>query len=109
MVDDHFTSSAELAKAKRRQAVAIVMSSITEALILEVFKRPVLWDHRIKNYHNRDFVDKEWRNLSQTLNVSSEYYYIAFVCGLYTNLCTDMQKEREIDSKLSGRSDKLIE
>jgi len=36
---------------------------MAEALISEVFKRPVLWDHRIKNYHNRDFVDKEWRNL----------------------------------------------
>jgi len=90
VVDEHFTSSVELARAKWRQAVAIAMSSITEALISKVFKRPVLWDHRIKNY-NRDFVDKEWRNLSQTLNISSKYYYIAFVFGLYTNLCTDMQ------------------
>ena len=71
VVDDHFTSSVELARAKR-QAVAIVMSSITEAVISEVFKRPVLWDHRTKNYHKRDFVDKEWRNLSQTLNISSK-------------------------------------
>ena len=68
------------------------MSSITEALISKVFKRPVLWDHRIKNY-NRDFVDKEWRNLSQTLNISSKYYYIAFVFGLYTNLCADNRTE----------------
>ena len=59
------------------------------ALISEVFKRPVLWDHRNKGYHNRDFVDKEWRNLAQTLNVSSKYCYIAFVFGLYTNLCTE--------------------
>jgi hypothetical protein len=36
---------------------------MTEALISEVFKRPVLWDHKIKAYHNRDFVDKECRNL----------------------------------------------
>jgi len=91
VVDEHFTSSVELARAKRRQAVAIAMSSITEALIAEVFKRPVLWDHRIKNCHNRDFVDKEWRNLSQTLNISSKYYYKAYVVGLYTNLCTNMQ------------------
>jgi hypothetical protein len=48
---------------------------MTEALISEVFKRPVLWDHRIKNYHNRDFVDKERRNLSQTLKISSKYRY----------------------------------
>jgi len=67
------------------------MSSMTEALISEVFKRLVVWDHRIKDYHNRDFVDKEWRNLSQTLNISSKYYYIAFVFDLYTNLCTDVQ------------------
>jgi len=91
VVDEHFTSSVELARANRRQAVAIAMSSITEALISYVFKRPLLWDHRIKNYHNRDFVNKEWRNLSQTLNISSKYYYIAFVFGVYTNLCTDMQ------------------
>jgi len=63
---------------------------MTEALISEVFKRRVLWDHRIKDHHNRDFVDKEWRNLSQTLNISSKYYYVVFVLGLYTNLCIDM-------------------
>jgi hypothetical protein len=40
------------------------MSSMTEVIISEVFKIPVLWDHTIKDYHNRDFVDKEWRNLS---------------------------------------------
>ena len=60
------------------------MSSMTEAVISEVFKRPVLWDHRIKDYHNRDFVDKEWRKLSQILKISSKCYYIAFVFGLYT-------------------------
>ena len=86
MADEHFTSRVELARAKRRQAVAIAMSSITEALISGVFKKPVLGDHRIENYHNRDFVDNEWRNLSQALNISSKYYYIAFVFGLYTNL-----------------------
>jgi hypothetical protein len=42
---------------------------MTEALISEVFKRPVLWDYRIKYYQNKDFVDKEWRNLSQPLNI----------------------------------------
>jgi hypothetical protein len=67
------------------------MSSNTEALLAKVFKRPVLWDHRIKSYNNRDFVDKEWRNLSQTMNISSKYYYTEFVFGLYTNLCADMQ------------------
>jgi len=63
--------------------------TMEEVLISEVFKRPVLWDHRIKNY-NRDFVDKKCRNLLQTLNISSKYCYIAFVFCLYTNLCTDM-------------------
>ena len=63
--------------------------TMAEVLISEVFKRPVLWDHRIKYYHNRDFVDKEWRNLSQTLNISRKYCYIACVFSLYTNLCTD--------------------
>jgi len=64
---------------------------MTEALISEVYKRPVLWDHKIKNYHNRGFVDKEWRSLSQTINISSKYYYIGLVFNLYTNLCTYMQ------------------
>jgi len=66
------------------------MSSMTEALISEAFKRPVLWDHRMKGYHNRDLTEKEWRNLSQTLEISSKYYYIAFLFGKYTILCTDM-------------------
>jgi hypothetical protein len=64
---------------------------MTEALISEVFKRPVLWDHRLKDYQNRDCVDKEWRNLSQTLKITNKYYYIGFAFSLYTNLCTDMQ------------------
>jgi hypothetical protein len=46
---------------------------------------------RVKDYHNRDFVDEEWRNLSQTLKFTKNYYYIAFAFSLYTNLCTDMQ------------------
>jgi len=65
------------------------MSSMTEVLISGVFKRLVLWDHKIKDYHNRDFVDKELRNLSQALDISIKYYYVAFVFGLYTNLCTE--------------------
>jgi len=65
--------------------------TMAEVLISEVFKRPVLWDHIIKNDHNRDFVDKEWSDLSQTLNISSWYCYIAFVFCLYTNLCTDIE------------------
>jgi hypothetical protein len=63
---------------------------MTEAVISEGFKRRVLWDHRIKDYHNSDFVDKEWLNLSQTLKLRSKRYYIADVCGLYTNLYTHM-------------------
>ena len=64
---------------------------MTEAVISEAFKGSVLWDHRIKNYHNRNFFDKEWRNLSHTLKISSKYYYVAIVFCLYTNMCTDMQ------------------
>jgi hypothetical protein len=56
---------------------------MAEALISEGFKKPVLWDHRIKDYHNRDVVDKECRNLSQTLNISNKYSYIAFVFCLH--------------------------
>jgi len=57
------------------------MSSRTEALISEVFKRPVLWDHRNKNYHNRDFVDERWWNLSQRL-------HLCLVCTqIYVQIC----------------------
>jgi hypothetical protein len=41
-----------------------------------------MWDHRIKEHHNRVFIDKEWSNFSQTLKISSEHYYMAFVFGL---------------------------
>jgi hypothetical protein len=57
------------------------MSSVTETLISEVFKRPLLWDHRTKDYHNRDFVDKGWRNHSRTLHL-----YL-----VYTQIYVDMQ------------------
>ena len=52
------------------------MSSMTGALISKLFKRPVLWDHRIKDYHNRDFVDKECGNLSQTPHLYLVYTQI---------------------------------
>jgi hypothetical protein len=50
-----------------------VMPTSTEALISEVFKRPVLWDHQNKGYHNRKCVDKEWNNISHKLGISSKY------------------------------------
>jgi hypothetical protein len=74
-----------------RIARLYAISSMTEAAISEVYKGSVLWDHRTKDYHNRKFVGKEWRNLSHTLKISSKYHYVAIVFGLYTNLCTDMQ------------------
>jgi hypothetical protein len=52
---------------------------MTEAVISDVFKRPILWEHRIKDYHNRDFVDKEWRNLSQILKISSKWFIHKFI------------------------------
>ena len=62
MADHQFTSDVELARAKSWQAVVTarfdIMSSVTAALI----ERPVPWNHRIKDYHNRHFVDMEWRN-----------------------------------------------
>jgi hypothetical protein len=76
---------------------------MAEALISEVFKRSVLWDHRIKDYHNRDFVDKEWRNLSQTLNISSKYRYIAFVF-LVRAPCSSVYLERLQDNILPPSS-----
>jgi hypothetical protein len=81
VADEKFTSSVELERAKSWQAVDArlhFMSSMTEALISKGFKSPVLWDHRIKDYHNSDFDDKE-------------FPVIVFAFGLYTNLCTDMQ------------------
>jgi heterodisulfide reductase subunit C len=63
---------------------------MTEAVISKV-KRPVLWDLQIKDYHNRNFVDKEWRNLSQTLKISSKRFYIAYVFSLCTKICTGVQ------------------
>jgi len=70
---------------QRWQAVVITrldfMSSMTEALISKVFKRPVLWDRRFKDYHNRDFVDKEWRNLSRIMPLYSVYTQI------YVKIC----------------------
>jgi hypothetical protein len=66
------------------------MSSTAEALISRVFKRPVLWGNQNKDCHNKDFVDREWRNISHTLKISNKYYYIAFVFGLCTDLFTGM-------------------
>lgn len=73
VADEHSTNNVELARANRLQAIGFArlefVPSMTEALVSKVFKRPVLWDYRIKDCHNRDFVDEEWRNLSQTLHM----------------------------------------
>ena len=69
VADKYFTSNVEQAWVHSWQAVIArlyITSSMTEAVISEVFKRSVLWDHRIKDCHNRNFVDKEQRNLSHT-------------------------------------------
>ena len=77
--DEHLTSSVEAARTKRWRAAVITyldfLFSMTEALISKVFKRPVPWDHRIKDYHNRGFID-EWRNLSQTLHLHLVLCYV---------------------------------
>jgi hypothetical protein len=84
LVDEHFTNSVELVRAKGWQAVVIAcldfMSLMMDALISKVFKRPVLWDHWIKDYHNRD----SWQGMEEPFPDTP------FVFGLYTNLCTDM-------------------
>jgi hypothetical protein len=54
---------------------------MTKALISEVFKGPVLWNHRIKDYQNSDFVDKELRKLSQTTSLYLVYTQI------YVQIC----------------------
>jgi hypothetical protein len=55
-------------------------------------------------YHNRDLIDSEWMNLSQTLGISSKYYYIAFLFGLYTILSTDMISSDYIMMALNYRA-----
>jgi hypothetical protein len=85
VADEHSTNSVELASANRLQAIGTArlefVSSMTDALISRVFKRPVLLDYRIKDYHNREFVDKEWRNLSQTL-------HLYLICTqIYVQIC----------------------
>jgi hypothetical protein len=49
------------------------MSTAMEALIAEVYKRPVLWDHRNKEYHNRQCVDTAWSSVAHKLGVGSKY------------------------------------
>lgn len=62
VADKHFMSNVEQAWVHGRQTVIArlyFMSSMTEVVISEVFKRSVLWDNRFKDCHNRNFVDKE--------------------------------------------------
>lgn len=49
------------------------MSSMNEAVISEVVKRPLLWDHRYKDYRNRDFVDNDLRR--RTARITGRTYY----------------------------------
>jgi len=54
---------------------------MTEVPISKDFKKPVLWDHRIKDYHNWKFDDVEWTKHSQTLHLYLVYTQI------YVQMC----------------------
>ena len=65
-----------------------VMSTAMEALIAEVHKRPVLWDHRNKEYHNRQCVDTAWNSVAHKLGIGSKYdgwtAHVSEICALLT-------------------------
>ena len=65
-----------------------VMSTAMEALIAEVYKKPVLWDHRNKEYHNRQCVDTAWSSVANKLAVDSKYdgltAHVSEICALLT-------------------------
>jgi hypothetical protein len=65
-----------------------VMSAAMEALIAEVYKRPVLWDHRNKEYHNRQCVDTAWSSVASKLGIGSKYdgwtVHVSAICALLT-------------------------
>jgi hypothetical protein len=63
------------------------VSSTTESLISGVFKGQVLWDNRIKDYNNRDFVDKECRKTSGNI--------------AFTSICKAEQQKSQ-DEKISN-------
>ena len=44
---------------------------LNQLLIGEIFQRSLLWDHRLKDYHNRNVVDHEWDNVARALNITS--------------------------------------
>ena len=64
------------------------MSTAMDALIAEVYKRPVLWDHRNKEYHNRQCVDTAWSSVAHKLGVGSKYggwtAHVSEICDLLT-------------------------
>ena len=48
----------------------------TEQLILEVYKRQIIWDKRTKLHSNRIAVDKCWLEISQEMGLESKLYLI---------------------------------
>ena len=48
----------------------------TEILIAEVFKRPCIWDKRIKEYANRNIVDGAWKEISKEMSVEGKLFFI---------------------------------
>ena len=48
----------------------------TEILIAEVFKRPCIWDKRIKEYANRNIVDRAWKEISKEMSVEVKFFFI---------------------------------
>ena len=47
-----------------------------EQLIAAVFKRPLIWDKRMKEYANRNLVDKAWKEISKEMNSEGKFHFL---------------------------------
>ena len=57
--------------------------SDTEVLINTIQERPILWDKRDKNYHNRLLSHREWENLATLNGTTSKYDTVIYYCYCY--------------------------
>ena len=52
--------------------MATQLKNFTEIIIDAVRERPILWDSRLNDYHNRTAVDNEWADLASTFDINSK-------------------------------------
>ena len=61
-----------------------------DQLIAAVFTKPLIWDKRMKEYANRNLVDKAWKEISKEMDSEGKFHFFndLYLIGELACLCS---------------------